>query len=343
MIMGKIDFVLAWVDGSDPSWIVEKKKYENKGCDSVGLGDANSQCRYRDDGLLKYWFRCVENNAPWVNKIHFVTCGQKPIWLVENHPKLNLVNHSDYIPSQYLPTFNANTIEMNFHRIDSLSEQYVYFNDDEFILQELTPDFFFKNGQPVLETNLKYSNKVGYNNWSRLVFNDYCVVNRSFDIRKSIWKNRGKWFNIAELGMKRARQNFLCYIANKTLPVGLYGHVALPHLKSTLQEIWDACPDIMTQAMMHKFRMDDQVNQWLLCAWNQAKGSFYPTHENKIGKNFSLSTANVDKLCEAIKSKQFPQICINDTKKNTEPERCFKLVSEAFESILPNKSSFEKA
>ena len=67
----KIDFVIPWVNGSDPVWLAEKAKYnylaENSECEN------NSAERYRDWGLMKYWFRGVEKFTPWVNKIHFVT------------------------------------------------------------------------------------------------------------------------------------------------------------------------------------------------------------------------------------------------------------------------------
>ena len=341
--MEKIDFILTWVDGSDPEWLAEKRKFQNKDETIYLLDDANTDCRYRADiELLRFWFRAVEKFAPWVNKIHFVTCGQKPNWLNEDHPKLKLVNHADYIPSDYLPTFNANTIEMNLHRLEGLSEKYVYFNDDIFLTRPVLPTFFFKRGVPVLMTDLRYYKGIGYNNWSRLIFNDYCLVNNSFNIKKAIWQNKGKWFNVKELGFKRAIQNFVCYRCNKTLPVGLYGHIALPHLKSTLQEVWDKYPDIMDYSLKHKFRSDDQMNQWLLCAWNQAKGRFFPTHESQIGKSFCLSPNNIEFVCEAIKKQQYPQICINDTKRNTEYERYTSEVIAAFETVLPLKSAFEK-
>lgn len=341
--MEKIDFVIPWVDGSDQEWLAEKKRYQEEEVTMNTTDDSNTDCRYRPDTeLLRFWFRAVENFAPWVNKIHFVTCGQKPGWLNENHPKLNLVNHKDYIPTRYLPTFNANTIEMNLHRLEGLSEKFVFFNDDTILTRPVLPENFFKSEVPVLMTDLRYYKGVGYNNWSRLIFNDYCLVNKSFDIKKVIWQNKGKWFNVKKLGLKRATQNFACYMVNKTLPVGLYGHVAFPHLKSTLQEVWDQHPDIMDQAMRHKFREDDQVNQWLLCAWNQAKGCFYPAHESKIGKNFSLSPNIIEKVCEAIRKQQYPQICINDTKNNTNPEDCVSKIITAFETILPEKSAFEK-
>jgi hypothetical protein len=59
----------------------------------------------------------VEKYAPWVNRVFFITCGQCPPWLNRNHPKLRLVDHKDFIPLEYLPTFNSMTIELNLHRI----------------------------------------------------------------------------------------------------------------------------------------------------------------------------------------------------------------------------------
>lgn len=132
------------MDSNDPKWLSAKQNYETK--EEMSLSEeANSACRYRSDTeMLRYWFRGVEKFAPWVNKIHFVTCGQKPEWLNDNHPKLHLVNHSDYIPSKYLPTFNPNPIELNYHRIEELSELFVNFNDDTFLLQPIKQDFFLR-------------------------------------------------------------------------------------------------------------------------------------------------------------------------------------------------------
>ena len=76
--MEKIDFVIAWVDGNDFEWQAEKKKWEPL---SKGTMDpvANGGCRYRaDDVSLRFCLRSIEKYAPWVSRIHFVTCGQKP-------------------------------------------------------------------------------------------------------------------------------------------------------------------------------------------------------------------------------------------------------------------------
>lgn len=338
--MEAIDFVVTWVDGEDAAWVQEKNRYERMESSYKG-GEENSDCRYRNDGFLRYWFRSIERYAPWVNTIHFVTCGHKPEWLNEKHPRLNLVSHSDYIPADFLPTFNSRTIELNLHRIKRLSERFVLFNDDEFLLRPVSPDFFFKKGNPVLDTDLKYP-KVSYGNFSRVTFNNYCLINDSFDIKKSLWSNREKWFNVSSLGIRRAGNNFINFLVNKTLPLFQYGHVALPHLKSSFYEVWDRWPDIMNTTCMHKFRADDQVNQCILSAWNQAKGLFYPANKKRLGKRIWISPGNLNSILDTIKSDNTPQICINDTRFNTEPERSFAMIREAFQHVFPDRSQFEK-
>ena len=138
----KIDFVIIWVDGNDPEWQKEKMKYDN----SININNDSREIRYRDWDNLQYWFRGVEKFAPWVNKIHFVTCGQVPKWLNTNNPKINLVNHSDYIPEKYLPTFNSNAIEINLHRIEELSVE----NEEE-IIHEFLIDKEFNNEKKTIE------------------------------------------------------------------------------------------------------------------------------------------------------------------------------------------------
>lgn len=346
--MEKIDFVIPWVDGDDPLWKSEKIKYERALFpakpfldESVSKDDSNADCRFRELGFLRYWFRGIEQFTPWVNKVFFITCGQKPEWLNPDHPKLVLVNHRDYIPNQYLPTFNSITIELNLHRIAGLSERFVYFNDDMYLLQPTNPSCFFKEGNPVLPSTLRYPDYLGINSWSHQVFNNYCLVNRNHDIGKSIWKNRNKWFNIRVLGFHRVFRNYLCYLANKSLPVGNYDHLATPNLKSTLVNVWESCFDELDHASSFKFRSDEQLNQWLFCAWNQALGRFYPCRPNSMGRRIHLSPENVKWICGVIKGQSMPQVCLNDTIKNTEPERCSELILEAFNHILPKKSLFE--
>jgi len=129
----KIDFVVLWVDSNDPEWIASYNHYRPE-------KPLQNNARFRNWGLFRYWFRSVERYAPWVNKVYLVTNGKFPDWINPDCEKLVLVKHSDFIPQKYLPTFNSKTIELNLGRIDSLSEHFVYFNDDIFINAPVTPD-----------------------------------------------------------------------------------------------------------------------------------------------------------------------------------------------------------
>ena len=140
----KIDFVITWVDGNDPVWRKDFKHYseiEGKEVDKRPVW-------FRNWDNLQYWFRGVEKFAPWVNNIYFVTYGHLPEWLNVNHPKLQIVKHEDFIPKEYLPTFSSRVIGFFFHRIKGLSEKFVYFNDDMFLINNVRPDRFFRDGLP---------------------------------------------------------------------------------------------------------------------------------------------------------------------------------------------------
>ena len=62
-----IDFVVTWVDGSDPIWREKKAKYSETV--DTSKKSMNSVKAYREWGTFKYWFRGVEKFAPWVNKV----------------------------------------------------------------------------------------------------------------------------------------------------------------------------------------------------------------------------------------------------------------------------------
>ena len=95
--MEKIDFVLTWVDGSDPDWLAQRREYQ------PGRGTDAGESRYRDWDNLQYWFRGMEKFAPWVNKIYFVTWGHVPKWLNKAHEKIQIVKHEDFMAPAYLP------------------------------------------------------------------------------------------------------------------------------------------------------------------------------------------------------------------------------------------------
>ncbi len=343
--MEKIDFVVTWVDGGDREWLAQKRKYlgvESSASSSLAGGEANADCRYRDCGLLRYWFRSVEKFAPWADRVFFVTCGQKPDWLDETNSKLRLVNHADYIPQEYLPTFHSDTIELNLHRIPGLSERFVLFNDDMFLLRPSTPEQFFRGGLPVLACDLGIPRWLGCSTASRIVVNNGGVLARSMDVVGLIRRNILKFADIRKLGLARAAKNLASFAVNRMFIPGTFGHLPLPHLKSTFDEIWRAQPDIMDKTSRSRFRINDGVSHWLAAAWNMVKGDFVPLNEKRRGETVLLDDSNLERVCKLVASQAHPQVCINDSERISDPEGCFRRIAAAFERILPEKSSFER-
>ena len=63
---------------------------------------------------------------------------------------------------------------------------------------------------------------------------------------------------------------------------------------------------------------------------------------NKCGYCCHLTDSRVEIVCDAIQKQQYAIICVNDTGRLSNWKRAAELVSQSFESILPEKSSFEK-
>lgn len=331
-----IDFVIAWVDGGDKQWLAEKNKYlaEYFGLESV---IDQGEYRYRDWELMPYWFRAVEKYAPWVRTIHFVTCGQHPDWLKKDHPKLHYVDHKDYIPKEYLPTFNSHTIELNMHRIEGLSEQFVYFNDDMFITKPVKPEDFFENGLPkdvfALDCIYHAEGSAGpYNS------NDITVINNHFNKDEQFKKHRKKWFKLC-YGKKKLYQTAVL-LPWHWFPGLYYQHLPGNFLKSTLEEVWEKEGKLLDETSRSKFRGKEQVNQWLFKYWQLADGKFMPK-AIKDGRCYHLKDKGVEDLCQSIREKKYQLICINDTDKTTDFEQKKADIIKAFEAVLPEKSSFE--
>lgn len=326
-----IDFVIIWVDGNDLEWRKSKNEYspdESK----FNINDV----RYRDWDILHYWFRGVEKYAPWVRKIHFVTCGHVPAWLKLEHPKLNFVKHSDYIEAQYLPTFSSHPIELNLHRIEGLSEKFVYFNDDFFLTAPVEPEDFFVDGLPrcCAVLNAPTPNRHGI---AGIIINNLGVLSDNFEFRMQLKKHWKKWFHPV-YGVQLLRTMLLLpwrrYVGFLDL------HVAAPFLKSTFEEVWAKEETLLRKVSSHKFRNDSDVNQYLMAYWQIASGNFKPVSP-KIGKMYDVS-ASIDAITDVIRNQKKKMICINDSEKIDDFQSLRLQLVEAFDCVLKEKSSFEK-
>ena len=331
-----IDFVILWVDGNDPDWQAEKSRYQSKKED-----DSNTVNRYRDWNLLPYWFRAVENFAPWVRKIHFVTWGHVPKFLQLENSKLHIVRHDEFIPEDYLPTFSSHAIEMNIHRIPGLAEHFVYFNDDMFLLRPFEKKDFFRNNLPCTyggEVPIELKGNIGI--WQHAAVNDLGIVNAHFSKRQAVAQYGKKYRDRCY----RWRDNVRTFVLEKLYPDYFTGfkniHAPAAYLKSTFQEIWNAEPEKLDSTCCDRFRTSDNVNQWVALWWQIAGGKFSPAViDNLVLK---ITDYTIDELCDAIENQRHDYICLNDPEEEIDFYKLSERLQRSFEKILPDKSCFER-
>lgn len=330
-MLDNIDVVVTWVDGTDPIWLSEKKQYVTDGT----FSEADNIQRYRPSDLFKYWFRGLEVNAPWVNKIFFVTYGHVPEWLNLEHPKLKIVNHKDFIPKEYLPTYNSSIIELNLHRISELSEKFILFNDDVFIVDKVESSDFFV-GDNVRDFGI-YKPLIPRESYNHVELNNTILINKYFsNHKKRIIKSFSKFFRL-DYGIFNINNLFSLFYS------GIMGyknfHVSMPHLKSTFVDVWNKEENLLDKICRNKFRSIEDLNHWVMSHWNIESGKFVPQKAN-FGHYFSAESTN--EIVDSLTNNKYKIICINDENNDHDYEESSEKVRLAFKQKFPYKSSFEK-
>ena len=336
-----IDFVLIWVDGSDEKWIQKKAIYGDNSRE-------DNNVRFRDWDILKYWFRAVNNFAPWVHKIFVVTDCQCPEWLDTSHPKIELVDHQDYIPQIFLPTFNSNCIEANFHKIKGLSEYFVAFNDDMFINQPITPEYYFYKGKPCASTlehifdGCAYSTKDGDWGISMTDWMNTQVLNAHFNRLEVARKNPRAWYG-SYLSLKYQIQAIILKLFHRKE----FQHFYTPHnekafLKSTFEKVWKLEPNLLNQTCS-RFRTMSNLNIYLMRYWQLAENNFHPIEELSKKKVLQLHQGCIFQLERMLFDPNITSLCLNDSSDCTynDYQALKPQVIQLFERKFPQKCSFE--
>ncbi len=327
-----IDFVITWVDDSDPKWWKEFEYYSAKETMCINT-DA---CRYRDWDTLRYWFRGVEKFAPWVNKIYFVTYGHLPKWLNTDNPKLVIVKHEDYIPTEYLPTFNSYTIEFFFHKIKALSDRFVYFNDDMFLIDSVLPERFFRNGLPCDIGGMSSITTKGMFGCSVYLALD--LIRDNFNKKEAVSQNRNKWYSMEY--PKLSLHNLLQFRQTKFTGF-INHHQPQGYLKNTYDDVWKHCEKDLYRTCSNKFRTYGDVCHWLVRYWQLASGYFMPYNVFQDGKLYSIREDNIGDIDDCIRHQKKKIVCLNDVESTFKFKEYKQIIQEAFATILPDKCSYE--
>lgn len=291
-----MDIVVTYVNGLDPEW---QRTYEQ--CTSTPILDK----RFRDWGTLKYLFRGIQTNMPFIRKVHLVVSGptQIPEWV--NRQEVNVVLHSDIIPQEFLPTFNCNPIEMHLHRIKGLDEEFLYFNDDMFPMQRCQPTDFFRGGKGVIRM-------------TRHLF--------AFDMFKKICRNSTR----------------VAYHAlGRSVPFMFLRpqHICSPMLKSECEELY-AKVEPQIRSSISCVRTAENLNQYMFIDYMYLKGKI--VNEPISKKHFSVGIVSAKKLRRFIVQPTHKMACVNDVQLSEERyAELHKILHDSFEERFPQKSKFE--
>ena len=337
--MRPIDFVVTWLDSTDEEWQRQFAYYKEQ---CTGRTEA---ARFRNMNIFRYWFRAVEQYAPWVNKIFLVTNGTFPKWINDEHPKLVLVKHSDYIPEELLPTFNSRTIELFMHRIKGLSEQFVYFNDDFFLNAPVLPEYYFHDGLPCDCNEESMMNVPIYNNQDKYgiymsILANIGVLNANFDRQKTVHQSLRRWYGF-HLGKRGLLLSYMLRRSKKFIGFQ-WRHFEQPFLKSVIEDAWEKAPEQLL-ASCTKFRGEVSLTPYFFRYWQFATNRFYPVRLYK-SIIFNLRLSKLDKVERALHNSKVISLCFNDTANCPDDE--YYIINRELQGLLekkfPLKSAYEK-
>jgi hypothetical protein len=306
-----IDVVYTWVDGADPAWRLEFERWSKTSGRDLSEG-AFEEGRFRSRDELRYSLRSVWAYAGWVRHIYIVTAGQRPSWLVD-HPHVTVVDHSDILPTDALPTFNSHAIESALHRIDGLSEQFVYFNDDVFLGRSLRPEAFFtSNGLP------------------RVFVSDARLPG---------------FVDTDSLDVDRAAQNGRDLLVQRfgRVPAGKPFHTAFPLLRSVMEDIDAEFPDVVKATSHSRFRSATDLSIASSFAQHWALATQRGVLGNIRNEYVHVESGRLRWHLDRIRlGRDFDTFCINETEQRTDDaSQREQLIRAFFEECFPIAAPWE--
>lgn len=307
-----IDIVVTYCNDKDLEWKNQLGYYLKK--EGTKDRQATGEERYRDWDCFKYWFRGVEKNCKWVNKIFLIVAcpSQLPKWLDTSNPKLRIVYHEEFIPEILLPTFNASTIELFFNRIKDLSDNYVYCNDDFYFINPIGETKFFINGIPVYNDTvmplMKYDGMLLEGTDATF----YKTLNNCMDFQLKVSKDKAKGYGIS--------------------------HLPAPHIKSFEQFIYSKWKnDIIAAQLPSKFRYPTNLSPQVYTDLYRDLNDYIKDSDYSNNSKYVTLKSNV----EFHKYLDYDMVCFNDTEQLDDYELTKERLIAFFESKFPDKSSFE--
>ncbi len=238
-----IDIVISWVNGNDPVHKQKREQYMSKP-NSV-REDIDAPTRFNSVGEIYYCVASIIKFASFVRQIFIVTDNQNPhldTFISDNFPEnkipIKIIDHRLIFKNfeEKLPTFNSISIESCLYRIPDLSENFVYFNDDFFLMRPVAASDWFRNNKAV-----------AYGSWRSVAFDNF--------LRKIKPKKNGR----KPFGFKDSMLNAPKILGIKSFYFCIK-HTPLPLKKSIFEAYFNQNQDVFSENISYKFRNENQFN-----------------------------------------------------------------------------------
>ena len=313
-----IDIVITYLDDNKQwreAFNYWKGRETNKGQNSLDNRQAFGEERIRDWGTFKYWFRGIEKNCKWVNKVFLVVQdeSQLPKWLNRDNPKLRIVYHEEFIPKELLPVYNIVPIQLYFSNIKDLGEFFIVSDDDEFFLNPIKEDRFLRDNKPVHADNrIPFEYYSGdYLTGSDKVF--FHILNNDLRLEEKYMTKEKVKYGFYHLPDIRSKS-----FSNKIL-------------QENYQEIYDS-------VKVSRFRHPNNILATIYTDLLKICDKAYIDNSLYENCSYCCLKSNVDFNLYANKD----IVCFNDTELLDNYVETHNKLIAFLDSKLPNKSSFEK-
>jgi len=240
-----IDAVITWVDGNDPL-------HQKKITEALSLEKSKrlyiGSSKYKQIGEIYFCVLSILKFAPFIRNIFIVSDSQVPEFIKKdslNNPRIKIVDHKEIFKGLlgFTPTFNPRCIDALLYRIPGLSERFISFNDDMFLIQKTKKEDWFEGGvTPVLRGKWSTSyNNLWYKKAASFLF-PFLKKRPSYNLAQSLSANMVGY-------NKKYYRSF---------------HSGRPLLKSILRDYFKLNPKTLHNQLKYRFRHQNQFMPYSL-------------------------------------------------------------------------------
>lgn len=307
-----MDAVISYVNGCEKVWRTEYNKHY--------FFKNSTYSKFYDWGTLKYVLRGISTYMPYIKNVFLLVSNIEQIPDYVDQDKVHIVLHKDFIPEEYLPTFNSCTIEMFLHNIKDLGDEFIYFNDDMIPIAPIAYNDLMYNGFPCIsfEENYSEEGQTAY----KIIKNSFYAACLYVNYKNSYSKN----------------------IIEKPLEYSGPGissiHGPCVFLKHKNKEIYDDLSDYLNMTITDR-RSVKNISQYVYSDVSYLENSY--VNSRLTLTYISTKDLNKDNCKDIISNINTNYICINDIGQicGLTYKESAELIQESLNIKLPKISKYE--